>query len=138
MSTRPFSLRIDDKLRRQLEREASKRRLAVRTLAQQLLDHGIRMIRHPLVILIDRGGWWDAVLTGFPRIRVMRIAQLAADGAPPEQIAEDFVIPVAYVDAALRYYRDHRAEIDRHIAEETAEAEEAERAFRERQASVRS
>ncbi len=59
-----------------------------------------------------------------PRISVHDIAAQIQQGYTPEQIVSEEVYPtltLAEVYAALHYYYEHKEEIDREIAEETAE-----------------
>jgi uncharacterized protein (DUF433 family) len=55
------------------------------------------------------------------RISVHDVAAWHHQGIEPESIAEDFDLTQAEVYAALAYYYDHQAEIDRDLAAEKAE-----------------
>src|SRR5581483_12311335 len=63
-------------------------------------------------------------IIGQHRISVHDIAAQIQQGYTPEQIVSEEVYPtltLAEVYAALHYYYEHKEEIDREIAEETAE-----------------
>src|SRR5579859_3601953 len=63
-------------------------------------------------------------IIGQRRISVHDVAAHIQQGYTPEQIASEEVYPtltLAEVYAALHYYYEHQEEIDREIAEETAE-----------------
>ncbi len=71
---------------------------------------------HPHIAKIEgvRGGKEVVEGTGVP---VWAIAFLWTKGATPEEIAEEYRLPLAKVFDALSYYLDYRAEIDRQIEE---------------------
>lgn len=137
MATKPFSLRLHQKTITQLGAEASRRRVPPRALAQEILEEGLRMRRHPLITFVDKPWGRTAVLASRPRLRVAHIVETASQSASVEEAADYFNVTVAEVEAALDYYRDHRKDIDAEIAADTAAAEEGEKAFRERQALLR-
>jgi uncharacterized protein (DUF433 family) len=55
------------------------------------------------------------------RIAVHDVAASLWQGLTPEQIATEFDLQPAHVYAALAYYYDHKAQIDREIKDEDAE-----------------
>lgn len=55
------------------------------------------------------------------RISVHDVASWHWQGQTPEEMASDFHLSLPQVYAALLYYFDHKEEIDREIAEETAD-----------------
>lgn len=54
------------------------------------------------------------------RIGVIHIATWTQQGMTPQEIAEVYSLSLAEVYAALAYYYDHRAELDRQAAEDDA------------------
>ncbi len=75
------------------------------------------------------------VLGGKPHIAGHRIAVahvavwIVYQGATPESIADEFRLTLGEIYAALSYYYDHKAEIDRSIAESAQQAEELVRRY---------
>lgn len=55
------------------------------------------------------------------RIAVHHIAWWYLQGASPEELARDYQLTPGEVHAALAYYYDHQAEIDRELAGEAAD-----------------
>jgi len=71
---------------------------------------------HPHIVKVEgvRGGKEIVNGTGVP---VWAIAFLWKTGSKPEEIAEEYSIPLNQVFDALSYYLDHKAEIDKQIEE---------------------
>lgn len=60
------------------------------------------------------------------RIKVRDIALAANEGLPPEAIQAEFPhLTLSQIFAALSYYHDHRAELDRELADSAAAADAA-------------
>lgn len=60
-----------------------------------------------------------AIIAGH-RIGVIHVATWVQQGMPPTEIADLYGLSLAEVYAALTYYYDHQAEIDRQAAEDDA------------------
>ena len=54
------------------------------------------------------------------RIAVIDVAIWMKQGMTPEQIIAEFPLTLSQVHAALAYYYDHQAELDRQLAEDEA------------------
>ncbi|MCS7185651.1 MAG: DUF433 domain-containing protein [Armatimonadota bacterium] len=71
---------------------------------------------HPHIVKVEgvRGG--DEVIEG-SRMAVWMVANHWRMGMSPEEIAQEFQLPLSHVFDALSYYLDHQTEIDRQIEE---------------------
>jgi hypothetical protein len=134
---RPFSLRLRDDGLKALQEEAARYRTAPRTLAQEILEEGLRMRRFPGIAFADRGGRRRAVLSRRPRLQVGQVMDVVLAGDPLSEVAEALDLTVREVEEAIDYYRAFRSEIDREREDDRTEAEQAEREWRERQSVVR-
>ena len=76
------------------------------------------------------------VITG-TRVPVMIIAGLYKEGASPEDIARRKDLTLAQVYAALTYYHANRQQVEKDIADEQAEYDEAEKEWRQMRAEGR-
>ena len=127
----------DTPLYERLKKIARRRGLSISTLAQRLIDEGLRMDAHPLIEFRDYASGRRPALVGGPQI-VWVIDAMVGGDVPAEQrrvrTAELMNLSLAQVDAALAYYADHTAEVDTDIAERQRFAEEAEAAWRRQQA----
>ena len=120
-----------------LKANAFARRQAISSLAERLIDEGLRMDTHPAIVFRDGPTGRRPALAGGPEI-IDVIGAIVGGDVPVEQrrtrVAELMAISVAQVDASLAYYADHTAEIDAALAERARVADEAEAAWRRRQA----
>jgi hypothetical protein len=132
------SVRIsDNELYDRLRQNARRHSQGISTLAERLIDEGLRMQSHPAVMFRD-GPWGRrAALAAGPEI-VDVVGTLMGGDVPAGQrrtrAAELLNISPAAVDAALRYYAEFTDEIDTEIAERARAAEEAEAAWVRQQA----
>lgn len=136
-STQPFSLRLSDERRRALEEEAGRYRVAPRTLAQELIDEGLRMRRFPSLTFAVRGPRRAAVFARAPRLRVSQAIETVQGSASLEEAAEYLALSVREVEQAVAYYNAFRDEIDRELAEDRVYSERAEREWLDAQATLR-
>ncbi|HET8568683.1 MAG TPA: hypothetical protein VFM93_06830 [Candidatus Limnocylindria bacterium] len=125
---KPYSLRLSDAGIRALSEEAARTRLAPRTLAQELIEEGLRMRRFPAIAFSVRGGRRAAVFARAPRLRVGSAIETIEASSSLEEAAEDLYLSVSELEQALDYYRSYRGEID---AENAGHREAAEAAYRE-------
>lgn len=136
-STQPFSLRLSDERRRALEEEAGRYRVAPRTLAQELIDEGLRMRRFPSLTFAVRGPRRAAVFARAPRLRVSQAIETVQGSASLEEAAEYLALSVREIEQAAAYYQAFRDEIDRELADDRAYSERAEREWLDAQATTR-
>lgn len=124
----PTSLRLPDRVKGRLERNAARTAEKPAALAVRLIDEGLRMADHPGVTFHDSAAHGRAAsLAGGPDIAevIDVLSDLASRGE--ERIAETarwFGIHPARVRVALAYYTQHRWEIDTQIQRRHQEAEE--------------
>lgn len=136
-TARPYSLRLTERGIRSLAEEATRARTAPRTLAQEIIEEGLVMRRFPSLSFAMRGSRRAVVFARAPRLRVSQAVQTIKDNATVAEAAEYLVLPISDLEQALDYYREHRALIDREIAEDREYSERAEREWRERQSATR-
>lgn len=118
MSGRPvFSMRATRDALRMLEEEARRYRVAPRTLAETILEEGLRMRRYPGVTFVDRGGGRTAVLAAHPRVGIWQVAQSARAASSRAAAAKALAIDRTELERALAYADEYRDEIDAAISE---------------------
>lgn len=123
----------DEPLHRRLKASAHRHDVGVSTLAERLIDEGLRMEAHPMVVFRDRLSGRKPVLVGGPEVADVIGAIVGGDvpAAERRSRATDLLgVSEALVDAALAYYADHTDEIDVLIAERARMAAEAEASWR--------
>lgn len=104
-------------------------------MAERLIDEGLRMEAHPMVVFRDGPSGRRPVLVGGPEVADVVGAIIGGDVAVAERqsrAADLLGVPGVLVDAALAYYGDYTDEIDELIAERARLADEAETAWRRR------
>lgn len=107
-----FTMRAGRRTLRALEEEARRYKLPPRTLAESILEEGVRMRRHPGIVFVDRGGGRAAVLAGYPRLSVWQIVMTARASRSPASAARHLNLDVASVQRALAYAAEHSDEIE--------------------------
>jgi hypothetical protein len=128
------SIRFSDEPLHGRLREAAKRQhVAVSTLAERLMDEGLRSEAHPMVHFRPGPAGRRPVLVGGPEVIDVIGAIVGGNVAPDARrarAAELLGITELMVDAALAYYADFTGEIDADLAERARLADEAEAAWR--------
>ena len=127
----------DEPLHGRLKESARRHGQGVSPLAERLIDEDLRMEAHPAVLFRDGPAGRRAVLVGGPEV-VDVIGAIVGGDVPAAQrrsrAAELLGLSEAMVDAAQAYYADFTDEVDAALAERTRAAQEAEAAWRRRQA----
>lgn len=122
----------DEPLHERLKDSAHRHRVGVSTLAERLIDEGLRTEAHPLIVFRNGPSGRRAVLVGGPEV-VDVIGAIVGGDVPVERrrsrAAEILDIPEVLVDAALAYYTDFTDEIDSVLADRTRVADAAEKAW---------
>jgi uncharacterized protein (DUF433 family) len=118
-----YTLRLAPGLRQRLTEWARRSGLPERSLAQRYVDEGLRHDAHPLIQFLDGPSGRRASLVG----RGLDVWEVIAtirdnDGSIP-QAAEYLQVPAGLVEAAVAYYGEYKAEIDREIELNEAEYE---------------
>ena len=127
----------DEPLHQRLKDSAHQRSLGVSTLAERLIDEGLRMEAHPSVVFREGASGRRPVLVGGPQ--VADVIGAIVDGDVPvhgrrSRAAELLGITEALVDAALAYYAEYTDEIDGELATRARFADEAEASWRRQRA----
>lgn len=119
-----------------LKAEAAARDRSASALAEELIDEGLRMRRHPLVIFRDGASGRRASVLGGGDVWEVVSAVLGGDVPRSKRVAravELFGLRREQVDAALSYYAEYTEEIDAQIEANRTAAEEAEALWRRQQ-----
>jgi hypothetical protein len=118
-----------------LKAEAGARQVSSSALAEELIEEGLRVRRHPRVVFRDGPSGRRAGLAGGPDVAEV-IGGLVGGDVPAEdrieRAAEHLGLTPQQVGAALDYYADFTAEIDDELAANLAAADEAEASWRRR------
>lgn len=137
MANHPLSVRFrEGRVVQRLRDEAAARGVSSSALAEQLIDEGLRVRRHPLVGFRDGAAGRRAALVGGPDVWEIIAGVVGGDVAVPERVAravDVFGWRPDQVEAALAYYAEFTDEIDAEVAANAAAAEEAEALWRRRQ-----
>jgi hypothetical protein len=123
----------DEPLHRRLKAGARRRDVAISTLAERLIDEGLRMEAHPMVVFREGPAGRRPVLVGGPEVADVVGAMVGGDVAVDERrprAAELLAVPESLVDAAFAYYAEYTEEIDELLAERRRRADEAESVWR--------
>lgn len=97
--------------------------LAPRTLAQRLVEEGLRREDHPLIRFADGPSGRRAALVGSGLDVWETIEAVRENDRDAEQAAQALEIPTGLIQAAIAYYGDYQEEIDAEIALNHAEWE---------------
>jgi len=131
--SKPYSLRLDPTTIRRLSEEAGRLRVPARTLAQDLVEEGLRMRRHPIIRFVDRAAGRRACLVRRPRLTVANVIETVRASADLDEAGRYLQLERRELDQVLAYYAEFRAEVDAEI-ERTHELATRERQlWRERQ-----
>jgi hypothetical protein len=133
----PLSVRFhrSDLLDR-LKVEASSRSVSTSALAEELIEEGLRLRRHPLIVFRDGASGRRAGLVDGPDIWEV-VGGIVGGDVPVvnrvERAVSIFGLTPERVTAAVDYYAAYPEEIDGAIAANVAAAEESEEIWRRRQ-----
>ena len=136
MATKMFSLRLKPATREKLEARARETGEPKSRLAEQLIEEGLRMEKHPGIVFRDGPAGRRPALAEGPG--VWEVARVVRDvpGRPVEvvdRVVELTGLRADQVRAVIRYYAEHREEIDDWIRRVDEEAAAAEAAWRREQ-----
>ena len=130
----------DEPLHRRLKDSAHQRSVGVSTLAERLIDEGLRMEAHPAVVFREGTSGRRPVLIGGPEI-ADAIGAIVDGDVPVDQrrsrAAGLLGITEALVDAALAYYAEYTDEIDADLATRARVADAAEALWHRQQALLK-
>lgn len=118
MTTKPkqqVSFRIPARTLDHLRRRVRETGLSQTDLAERYIEEGLRMDEHPLVVFRDGPAVRRPGLHG-TGLDIWEVVETVRQNASPEEAAEYLGLPLAKVQACMRYYADYTAEIDEWIA----------------------
>lgn len=105
------------------------------SLAERYIEEGLRHDEHPLISFRDGAMGRRPALLGTRLDVAQVVTTVRQNGNSVDEAAEVLEIPVAHVEACVRYYADYKDEIDAWIERFNASAKrERERWQRQRQA----
>ena len=103
-------------------------------LAERYVEEGLRMDEHPLIYFRNGAAGRRPALLG-TRLDVWQVIETVRQNEnAPADAAEYLDLPQSHVEACIKYYLSYEREIDEWIAREREAADEAEHAWRRRQA----
>lgn len=127
----PVSVRFhDEQVVERLKAEAAARGGSASSLAEELIDEGLRSRRHPMITFRDGPSGRRACLAAGPDVWEVVTGVIGGDVATSKRIsraAELLGLRVEQVQAAMAYYAEFTAEIDGLIGANRRAADEAER-----------
>jgi uncharacterized protein (DUF433 family) len=130
----PRSFRLPDTLLRELQRHARETGANVTALVERYLDEGLRRDQHPLIGFRETAAGRSAALAG-TRLDVWQVIEtIRNSGNDVSEAAAYLEIPEEHVRACVRYYADHKREIDAWTRRMHDIAEREEEAWRREQA----
>ncbi|MGI8984541.1 MAG: ribbon-helix-helix protein, CopG family [Acidimicrobiales bacterium] len=119
-----------------LKHEAAALQVSSSSLAEELIDEGLRTRRHPLVLFRDGPTGRRAGLIGGPDVSETVAGIVGGDvptGERLDRAVEVFGLRRELVEAALGYYAQFTDEINAEIEANRGAAEEAERLWKRQQ-----
>jgi hypothetical protein len=122
----PFSMRLSPGTLEQLERAARRRGETKTRTAERLLEEGLQIQEHPGIVFRDGPAGRRAALAFGPDVWEV-VETLKGTGEAGEAAiaatAEWGSLTVPQVRVAVRYYADHRQEVDEQIQRNREEAD---------------
>jgi uncharacterized protein (DUF433 family) len=133
VARRARSFRFREEVLSCLARHAPEVGLSPSALAERYVEEGLRHDSHPLILFRDGAGGRRATLLG-SRIDVWQVIETVKHSESPGEAAEYLDIPVAHVEACMRYYVEFQDEVDSWTDRTQAFAAEQEETWRRTQA----
>lgn len=130
------SFRLPKRLVRALERRARETGESKTSLVQRYADEGLRMDAHPQIVFREGAGGRRPALPGH-RLDVWQVIEtLKLSRNSIEEAAGYLGLPEHLVRACVRYYAQHKAEIDSYTRRMHDFAEREEAAWRREQEAL--
>lgn len=128
--THPVSVRFRDPATvDRLRKEADARGQSSSSLAEELIEEGLRLRRHPLIVFRSGPAGRRAAVVGGPDVWEV-VGGLVGGDVPVDdrvdRVEEVFGLRREQVDAVLAYYAEFAEEVDEQLAANLAAADEAE------------
>jgi hypothetical protein len=118
-----YTLRLAPGIRQRLADWARRSGMPERSLAQRYVDEGLRHDAHPLIQFLDGPSGRRASLAGRGLDVWEVIATIRDNNGSVAQAAGYLHVPAGLVEAAVTYYGEYTAEIDREVEFNEAEYE---------------
>lgn len=132
----PVSVRFrEEHVAARLKAEAQATARSASALAEELIDEGLRMRRHPMVLFRTGAAGRRAALVGGPDVWEVVAGVVGGDVLPSkrgQRAVDVFGLRSEQVEAALAYYAEFTDEIDAQIEENRVAADAAEELWRRR------
>ncbi len=128
MASTPTSFRLDESVKQRLKARAEREGIPTSTLAERLIDEGLRMADHPGIRFRGGPAGRRATLIRGPDVAEVVSVLQHLDVAGEEAIAETarwLELPHTAVQAAVDYYAEYTEEIEAELAATAAAAREA-------------
>jgi hypothetical protein len=136
-TTQLLSIRIARETAARLEQQSDAGERS--SLAKRYIEEGLRMDRHPGIVFRSGPAGRRPALEGGPDVwEIVRVVRNTPETgeASIAAAADWFRFPARKIETAVRYYADHRDEVDAWIDRIDREAAEAEEAWRRRRAAL--
>lgn len=135
--THPMSVRFREaRVLKRLKTEAEAQDRSASALAEELIDEGLRLRRHPLIVFRSGASGRRAGLIDGPDVWEVIAGTIGGDVPRAKRVdraIEVFGLGREQVDAALGYYAEFTDEVDGEITSNAAAAQEAETLWRRQQ-----
>jgi uncharacterized protein (DUF433 family) len=118
----PLSIRLKDDALQRLYFRARLEGVPPRTLAQRLLDEGLRTAEHPEIRFTTGPAGRRATLRGCG-LDVWEVIKILPDNGGAAELADYLEIPLHWVEAAIAYYGAYPDDIDERLELERLEEE---------------
>lgn len=130
---KPRSFRLHPSLLARLDRRAAEQESTATELVERYIDEGMRRDTHPLIAFRDGAAGRRPALVG-TRLDVWHVVEtVKTSGRSIAAAAEYLSISEAAVRACVRYYAEHKGEVDAWARRMRAESRRAEEAWRREQ-----
>ena len=116
------SFRLPASLLDRVRTAAERRGTSQTALVQRLIDEGLRMEEHSLIVFRDSVLGRRAMLAG-SRLEVAHVVDTARYSETLEEVAEYFHRGLHEVQACLQYYAEYQDEVDAYMAAKDEESE---------------
>jgi len=138
--SKPFSMRMDDDTHKALREHAARTEVNPSKLVNRYVREGVRMDKHPAVTFRTTSlGRRAVVLASRPRLQVIDVIGTWNDNKQDvPKTARYLHLTEDEVQAVLRYYADHRDEVERDLEDHLAAQRNYKRVLEQREARTRS
>src|SRR6266545_6468437 len=113
------SFRLSSRTMKLLDDRARELSESRNSLAERLLDAGLRTERHPLIVFREGGAGLRRPALAGARLYVWQVVDTVRESGNSVASAADYLgLPEHHVRAAIDYYADFTEEVDQHRAEQ--------------------